>query len=221
MKNWVRPLIWVEGIIGCGKSTFAREIGKRLELRMIEEPVETNYYLGPFYKDPKRYAFGFQIFMLHQRYAMQQLAAYEATGIGGYKGAILDRSISGDRVFAKMHMQAGNIDELDYKTYEMAYSVMCRTLLPPTLLVFLDVQPETAYRRMQKRDRPEEKGVQLEYLIQLRSGYQDLLNEADSGLMPWSHAVKVSRLVWDPDTTTQDMWDMVARTVRGQCRLGE
>ena len=46
-----RPLIWVEGIIGAGKSTFSREIAKRLELRLIEEPVETNPYLEKFYQD--------------------------------------------------------------------------------------------------------------------------------------------------------------------------
>jgi deoxyadenosine/deoxycytidine kinase len=98
-----RPLIWVEGIIGVGKSTFSYELAKRLKLRLIEEPVETNPYLEPFYKDPKRYAFGMQVYLLHQRYAMQQLASYEATGVGGYAGAILDRSLSGDRVFAKLH----------------------------------------------------------------------------------------------------------------------
>lgn len=34
-----RPLIWVEGVIGAGKTTFAREVAKRLNLRLIEEPV--------------------------------------------------------------------------------------------------------------------------------------------------------------------------------------
>jgi len=74
-----RPLIWIEGIIGAGKSTFSREIASRLNLRLVEEPVETNPYLEKFYQDPKQYAFGMQVFLLHKRYAMQQLASYEAT----------------------------------------------------------------------------------------------------------------------------------------------
>lgn len=53
-----RPLIWVEGLIGCGKSTFSKEVGSRLGLRVIEEPVATNPYLGKFYKEPQKYAFG-------------------------------------------------------------------------------------------------------------------------------------------------------------------
>lgn len=214
-----RPLIWVEGLIGGGKSTFSREVGKRLELRVIEEPVETNPYLEKFYVEPKKYAFGMQMFLLHQRYAMQQLASYEATGVGGMRGAILDRSLSGDRVFAKMHRDAGNIDPLDWETYEMAYNFMARNLLPPTLLVFLDVQPETAYERMKKRNRSAEAGVPLEYLGTLRKGYQELLHEAESGLMPWAHAVRVSRMVWEPDTITPKQWDAVAQTVRDMCRI--
>ena len=213
-----RPLIWVEGIIGAGKTTFAREIGKRLDLRMIEEPVASNPYLERFYKDPKKWATMMQIFLLHKRYAMQQMAVWEATGVGGSAGAVLDRSLSGDRVFAKMHMDAGNIDPLDWETYEMAYNYMARSLLPPTLLVFLDVQPQTAYDRMKKRNRDAEVGVPLDYLIQLRRGYQELLREAEAGLMPWAHAVRVSRIVWDPDTTTEKQWDAVSKTVADMCR---
>lgn len=213
-----RPLLWVEGSIGAGKTTFAREIAKRLNLRLIEEPVDSNPYLEKFYKDPKKYAFGMQVFLLHQRYAMQQLASFEATGCGGYEGAVLDRSLSGDRVFAKLHRDEGNIDELDWRTYEMAYQIMCRSLLPPTLLVFLDVQPETAFERVNKRARKAETGLPLEYLQKLREGYQDLLNEAERCLLPWSHAVRVCRIPWDPETVSSKDWDAVARTIKGACR---
>lgn len=213
-----RPLIWVEGLIGCGKSTFSKEVGTRLGLRIVEEPVEGNPYLGKFYQDTKKYAFGMQMFLLHQRYAMQQLASYEATGIGNYNGAILDRSLSGDRVFARMLKDSGNIDPLDWNTYEMAYNIMARTLLPPTLLIFLDVQPETAYERMNSRGRSEEAGVPLDYLVRLREAYLDLLHEAETAMLPWAHAIRVSRIVWEPDTLTPKQWDRVAQTVKDMCR---
>lgn len=219
MNEWVKPLIWVEGIIGCGKTTFAREVGKRMEMRILEEPVGSNPYLGLFYKDQKKWALPMQFFLLMQRHALQQLASYEATSVGGFNGAILDRSLCGDRVFAKMHMKCGNIEELDWKTYEMSYSIMCRNLLPPTLLVFLDIQPKTAYERMVKRARTEEIGVKLDYLVSLREGYQELLHEAVTGLLPWSHAVRLCRIPWDPDTIGAEAWDAVAQTVSEACRL--
>jgi deoxyadenosine/deoxycytidine kinase len=190
---------------------------------MIEEPVgkgegQENPYLERFYADPKKYAFGMQMFLLYKRYAMQQLASFEATGVGGHEGAILDRSISGDRVFAKLHAQEGNIDKLDFETYEMAYSIMSRTLLPPTLLVFLDVQPQTAWERMRSRNRSAEAGVPLDYLMRLRDGYHELLAEAEVGLLPWAHAVRVHRIVWDVPTVSELQWDAVAATIKDACR---
>lgn len=219
MFNLFKPLLWVEGIIGCGKTTFSREVGKRLNLRVIEEPVDSNPYLAAFYKDPKAHAFGMQIHLLHRRYAMQQLASYECTTAGEYHGAVLDRSLSGDRVFARLHRDAGNISDLDWETYEMAYNIMARSLLPPTLLIFLDVQPKTAYERMQKRNRSVEAGVSLGYLVKLRDGYRTLISEAERGLLPWAHAIRTVRVPWDPDTLTEAQWEQTAETVRDACRI--
>lgn len=213
------PLLWVEGIIACGKTTFCKEISKRLNLRIIEEPVEENPYLKDFYKDPKSTAFAMQMFLLERRKLMQQLAAIEATGIGGYHGAILDRSIAGDRVFAKMHMQKGNVTHRDWQTYEESYDNACRTLLPPTKLIFLDVQPETAFERMKKRNRNAEATVSIEYLRELREGYQELLHEAETGLMPWAHAVRITKLIWDPINDTPN-WDRIATTIHDSYRRG-
>jgi deoxyadenosine/deoxycytidine kinase len=186
---------------------------------VLEEPVDSNPYLELFYRDPKTYAFGMQILLLHRRYAMQQLASFECTPAGQFCGAILDRSLSGDRVFAKLHLEAGNISLLDWQTYEEAYGIMARTLLPPTLLCFLDVQPETAYARMCKRARSAEAGVPLEYLRKLREGYLDLLRDAEHGLLPWAHAIRVVRLCYDPDTLTDDQWDAVTKTIEGSFRI--
>ena len=212
----MKPLLWVEGIIGCGKTTFSREVGERLKFQVIEEPVKDNPYLAPFYKDPKTHATMMQIYLLHRRYALQKAAALVSLGVGNYNGAILDRSLSGDRVFAKLHRDEGNISQLDWETYEMCYNVMCHTLLPPTRLIFLDVQPETAFQRMKSRNRDAEINVPLEYLQKLRAGYKELLKEAEIGLMPWGHAVKVQHLIWDPVSAQPD-WDAVAATVLDAC----
>lgn len=224
MSGIYKPLIWCEANLGAGKTTFCRKMSERLHLRVIEEPVGNgegidNPYLEKFYKDPAKYSFPMQIFLLHQRYAMQQLASYEATGVGGYNGAILDRSLSGDRVFAKILMQDGFIDPLDFQTYETAYSIMCRSLLPPTLLIFLDVQPKTAYERMKKRNRAAESNVSLEYLTKLHKGYQELLEEAEKGLLPWSHAVRICRIPYDFDVHTEQEWDSIALTIKSACRM--
>ena len=193
------PVIWVEGPIGCGKTTLAKTLSAELGLRLIQEPVESNPYLGLFYKDQKRWAFAMQMELLHRRFAMQKIASYEATTEGGYPGAVLDRGLPGDRVFAKLHMLAGNMHRLEWETYERAYDVMACSLVSPSLMVFLDVEPDVALRRVQKRARGAESGMALDYLDKLRRGYLDLLVEIQSGRHAWSRGMEVMRLAWNSD----------------------
>lgn len=193
------PIIWIEGIIGAGKSTLTLKLAKQLNLRPIMEPVDDNLYLTPFYKDPKRWAFPLQIELMGRRYAMQQLAAYEALAEGGYKGAILDRGLPGDRVFARMHMLAGNIHELEFGTYERWFDIMTSSLRVPSLIMFLDVDPEVALERIQKRARSAETAITLDYLQALRKGYLDLLIEIESGQHAWSAGMAVQRIPWNVD----------------------
>jgi len=193
------PLLWIEGIIGSGKSTLSRQLSEVLDLRLIEEPVESNPYLSKFYQDPKRWAFPMQIELLHRRYALQQLAAYEATAEGGFKGSVLDRGLPGDRVFARLHMLEGNMSVLEWGTYERAYTVMTCSLIPPSLMIFLDVEPEVALERVRARNRDAETGLPLEYLQKLRKGYLDLLVEIESGQHAWSRGLEVLRIAWNTD----------------------
>jgi deoxyadenosine/deoxycytidine kinase len=192
------PVIWVEGIIGAGKTTLARRLALQLNLRSIFEPVDSNPYLSRFYEDPKRWAFPMQIELLHRRFNMQQLAVREAT-MGEYAGVVLDRGMPGDRVFCKLHTLAGNMSELEWNTYQLAYEVMACSLVPPSLLVFLDVEPEVALERVRERARSAEVAVDLKYLTDLRKGYLDLMAEIESGEHVWSRGMEVRRLPWNVD----------------------
>lgn len=189
-------VIWVEGIIGAGKSTLAKALAEALNLEAMYEPVESNPYLEDFYNDPKSVAFAMQIHLMHHRFAMQKIAAFNAT-IG--KGSVLDRGMPGDRVFCKMHMQAGNITGKEWQTYQMAYEIMACSLSPPSILLFLDVEPDVALERVRKRSRGAESGITLKYLSDLRKGYLDMLSEVESGRHAWSQRMAVLRVPWNAD----------------------
>jgi deoxyadenosine/deoxycytidine kinase len=193
------PIIWVEGLIGAGKSTLTRQLAQELHLRGIYEPVETNPYLDVFYRDPKRWAFAMQIELLMRRYAMQQQAAWESVTMGGYNGAILDRGLPGDRVFCKLHRLAGNVSDLEWQTYERAYNIMTCALVPPSLLVFLDVQPDVAMARVRARNRIVETDLPMKYMEDLYRGYLDLLSEIQSGRHTWSRGMEIIRVPWNTD----------------------
>jgi deoxyadenosine/deoxycytidine kinase len=196
----------MEGNIGSGKSTAARKLGKRLGYRVLDEPVDDEL-LAAFYKDKKTWAYTFQMAMLHKRWRLQMLAAVEEPG------AIVDRSLWGDMVFARLHTEAGNIHPIHWATYAEAVKNMCLVLFPPTLLVYLTTDPETCMERIKRRNRPQEKDITVAYLKSVDDGYNRLIEEAKIAFYPWSHAVEVMPIPWDVDIATEQQWDRTANTL--------
>lgn len=158
------------------------------------EPVESNPYLTRFYEAPQRWAFSMQMHLLNWRYAIQSAAVWEAM-LG--HGAILDRGLPGDRAFARLHVAMGNIDPLEWSTYEQAFEIMAATLRPPSIVLFLDVSPEKAMERIRLRGRDAERDLPIEYLHALRREYMSLLDEIESGKHAWSQGMRVQRVPWD------------------------
>ena len=206
------PIIWVEGLIGAGKSTLVKSLHEHLKLRPLYEPVEENKYLSLFYEDPGRWAFSMQVELLQRRITMHNLAIDEALYGQEYKGAVLDRGLPGDRVFCKLLWKSGLIHDFEWETYQCLYgTAVSRNLVTPSLLLYLDVTPEKAFERINKRGRSAESSITLDYLKSLRDGYEDLMEELETGEHAWSGRVKVVRVPWDED---HQPIDPILETVR-------
>jgi deoxyadenosine/deoxycytidine kinase len=189
-------------------------LANRLYLRLLEEPVDAEL-LDLFYADKDRWSFPFQMEMLHRRWALQMSAAAETLVSGGYNGAILDRSLWGDMVFARALAESGKMHPKEWDIYLSAVRNMSLVLFPPTLLLYLAASPETCMERIRERDRPAERDITIEYLRLIHDGYQRLVKESKSAMYPWSHAVTVLVVPWDPRTVTASEWDRTANMVRG------
>jgi deoxyadenosine/deoxycytidine kinase len=96
--------------------------------------------------------------------------------------------------------QQGHIEQIDWDTYELAYNIMHQSLVPPTLLLYLDVHPDEAYQRARQRARDEESPMPddsfREYLGELEREYLMLLEEIDQQRYHWSRGMKILRIPW-------------------------
>jgi len=91
-------VVVVEGLIGSGKTTLSRELGKALgdTTLTLFEPDEKgagNPYLADYYLDSARWSFVLQVHQLQARYRMHLQAQWHA--LQGFGHAVLDRSYFG------------------------------------------------------------------------------------------------------------------------------
>jgi deoxyguanosine kinase len=153
----------IEGVIGVGKSTLSRRIAERLHARLVLEEVEENPFLEGFYSDRRRYAFQCQMFFLLSRYRQQRSLGQ----LDIFKGRIVcDYLFRKDRIFATL-----NLDESEMDLYDQIWPLLERDLPRPDRVVYLQASLETLMRRIERRGRTFEQGIDPEYLRSLSEEY--------------------------------------------------
>lgn len=135
------------------------------------EKVIDNEYLEDFYRDMKKYSFQLQVYLLNIRFRQHQQIIWQG------QGAVQDRSIYEDSIFAKILMSSGLMEERDYRTYMDLFSNMSNFMRKPNLIVHLDVTPEESMERIKLRARGMETGISLDYLKALYAGYESFLTD--------------------------------------------
>jgi deoxyadenosine kinase len=148
------------------------------------EPVADNEYLADFYRDTARYAFSTQIYLLNRRFQQHQ----EIIWRGG--GAVQDRTIYEDAVFARTLVDQGLMEERDYRTYLQLFKHMSNFMCRPSMIVYLDLSPEVSKARIEERSRGVESGITLEYLRALHRRYDEFIQDI-------AHTIPVIRVPWN------------------------
>lgn len=191
-------LIVVEGNISSGKSTltkamvnFLNEIG--LKAMLFEEPI-LQTYLELFLGDMKKYAFGFQMSMLIERQCLYDRAQQFADS-GGI--AIVDRGFYGDKVFAVLHHNDGNISDKEMSIYEDVFSRI--KFQAPTFILYLEVDPKVNVKRCNARSRSGEcTAYSVGYFQKLNATYEEMLkhmvSEYDILRLDWNRDIKPSEI---------------------------
>lgn len=213
--------IVISGLIGVGKTTFSKQLAEKLNYKLMLEPVDSNPYLGRFYKDPVRWAYPMQEFLKSRRFAMYQFAVW-GIRTGEFDGVVMDRSIHEDTVFAEINMDLGNIHKLNWDTYLRGFQDMQQFCPEPDLYLFLDATPDICKARSDQRGRGEEvstslgddtdNGIPLEYMQRLHIGYMDWIADI-------SDRVRVARLDWTEFLPVNVAWELAMAQVKSRSRF--
>ena len=190
--------IGIAGLIGAGKSTLATAISEHTSIPVYYEPVADNEYLADFYRDTKKYAFATQIYLLNRRFQQHQ----EIIWRGG--GAVQDRTIYEDAIFAKTLVNLELMDDRDYRTYLSLFKHMSNFMCRPNMIVYLDISPETSMSRINERSRDVESGISLDYLKMLQQEYETFIENI-------ARTIPVIRVSWEKYRDANEMAEVIER----------
>lgn len=163
-------MIVIDAVVGAGKTTLMDILKKERGLVAFEEPVVDNPILDKFYYDRNRYSFSLQIFFLNQRFRHIKEASK-------MHNAVLDRSIYGDLIFARMLHDNGEMSSEEFGLYIDLFENMIEHCKAPKLMIYLEASVDEAIRRISKRGRDFEQVVEREYWERLNAYYREYFNQ--------------------------------------------
>lgn len=164
-RNGVYDMIVIEGVVGVGKSSLMHILAEEGYVE-FEEPVVDNPILDKFYYDRMRYSFPLQVFFLNKRFEHIKKAKE-------ISNAVMDRSIYGDAIFARMLNLNDEMSDEEFQIYEELLINMLEHVQAPKLMIYLEIGVDEAMRRIHKRGRDYELIVEREYWEKLNKEYQD------------------------------------------------
>jgi len=183
-------IISVEGNIGVGKSTFIEKvlINNFEDYEKVSEPVELwktitdeneKNILELFYTDKKRWAYSFQ----NMACITRMMKIEETIKTSNKKYIFLDRSLGTDyNVFEKMLYDNGEISEIEHKMYNLWCSFYKNYVRDNNKIIYIYLKCDSniCLERINKRNRIEEKSINIEYLNKLNEYHDNwLLNSEE------------------------------------------
>ncbi|GLI58008.1 deoxyadenosine kinase [Propionigenium maris DSM 9537] len=162
----MKGTICIDGVVGAGKSTLGEILAQELGIEFFREPVLDNPLLDKFYYDKKRYSFPLQVFFLNKRFKMIKDAEK-------LNGCVMDRSIYGDVIFAKMLMEDEDMTPEEFDVYEELLHNMLEHIKRPRLMIYLENSVEKAMEKIKRRGRDYEQIVPVKYWETLNENYRE------------------------------------------------
>jgi len=155
--------IVVEGPIGAGKTSLARQLAHHLGGETLLERPEDNPFLSRFYEDMARFALPTQLTFLFQR--VDQLRGVPQLDLFR-RAVVADFLLDKDPLFARL-----NLGDAEFRLYEKVWSQLRLEAPVPDLVIYLQAPVDTLIDRVHRRGVHFERTITAHYLARLADAY--------------------------------------------------
>ena len=165
--NGQRNHIAIAGPLEAGKSELAARLAVRLNSTVANDETTENPFLEDFYAGTAGAAFQTQLFSLlarhRQQITLRQSNLFSQTTICDY---LFDK----DKIYAYL-----NLDDNELFIYQRLYDLLLGDVVPPDLVIYLQIPTDVLRRRIRSRDREYRENGETppdpEYLGELNDAY--------------------------------------------------
>jgi deoxyguanosine kinase len=163
-------LVSIAGVIGVGKTTLAEKLAKHFGCEVILEPYDKNPFLAEVYAGEKKLALDSELFFLTER--AKQL----------HKNKLKSGNIYfSDYVFGKEMFYAKHLlDAQQLNLFNEVRPLLAGQVTAPVLVIYMRDPAQNCLDRIHNRNRPYEQEIELSFLQQLDSDYEQLFKNFKS-----------------------------------------
>ena len=164
--------IAIEGPIGVGKTTLAKNLATTFGYDLLLEQADENPFLERFYDNPKAAALPTQLFFLFQRAQqiqdLRQQDLFQSRRVADF---LLDK----DKLFAEV-----TLDDDELNIYQQVYRQMAIKPPTPDLVIYLQAPTAVLQERVKSRGNQIEQSIDNDYLAKLNDAYMRFFHYYDA-----------------------------------------